>query len=96
MCLIRALRDCKQRSFTVSKKTPTVSKKTSPLFFSLSGYFLHWSGKTDPVQFKNLKKGFRTGALLNVIIGILQAASLLSDIGLSIEKIASKMAKFVS
>ena len=27
--LIRALRDCKQRSLTVSKKAPTVSKKTS-------------------------------------------------------------------
>ena len=32
--LIRALRDCKQRSLTVSKKTPTVSKKVSPLFIS--------------------------------------------------------------
>ena len=31
--LIRALRDCKRRSLTVSKKAPTVSKKTSP--FSL-------------------------------------------------------------
>ena len=29
--LIRALRDCKQRSSTVSKKAPTVSKKASPL-----------------------------------------------------------------
>ena len=30
--LIRALRDCKQRSLTVSKKAPTVNKKkTSPL-----------------------------------------------------------------
>ena len=29
--LIRALRDCKQRSLTVSKKAPTVSKKASPL-----------------------------------------------------------------
>ena len=28
--LIRALRDCKQRSLTVSKKAPTVSTKTSP------------------------------------------------------------------
>ena len=28
--LIRALRDCKQRSLTVSKKVPTVSKKASP------------------------------------------------------------------
>ena len=32
VCLRRALRDCKQRSLTVSKKTPTVSKKNS--FFS--------------------------------------------------------------
>ena len=31
--LIRSLRDCKQRSFTVSKKTPTVSKKASPIFW---------------------------------------------------------------
>ena len=30
--LIRALRDCKQRSLTVSKKAPTVSNKASPLF----------------------------------------------------------------
>ena len=29
MCLIRALRDCKQRSLTVSKKAPTVSRKAS-------------------------------------------------------------------
>ena len=28
--LIRALRDCKQRSLTVRKKAPTVSKKASP------------------------------------------------------------------
>ena len=28
--LIRTLKDCKQRSLTVSKKTPTVSKKASP------------------------------------------------------------------
>ena len=28
--LIRALTDCKQRSLTVSKKAPTVSKKASP------------------------------------------------------------------
>ena len=32
--LIRALRDCKQRSLTVSKKAPTVSKKASPNFLS--------------------------------------------------------------
>ena len=30
MRLIRALRDCKQRSSTVSKKAPTVSRKASP------------------------------------------------------------------
>ena len=29
--LIRALRNCKQRSLTVSKKAPTVSKKLPPL-----------------------------------------------------------------
>ena len=32
MRLIRALRDCKQRSLTVSKKAPTVGKKASPDF----------------------------------------------------------------
>ena len=31
MCVIRALRDCKQRSLTVSKKAPTVSKKLPPI-----------------------------------------------------------------
>ena len=30
MRLIRAFRDCKQRSLTVSKKAPTVSKRASP------------------------------------------------------------------
>ena len=30
VCLRRALRDCKQRSLTVSKKAPTVSKKLPP------------------------------------------------------------------
>ena len=34
--LIRALRDCKQRSLTVGKKAPTVSKKASPKQFSQS------------------------------------------------------------
>ena len=33
--LIRALRDCKQRSLTVSKKAPTVSKKLHPLILPL-------------------------------------------------------------
>ena len=36
--LIRALRNCKQRSLTVSKKAPTVSKKTPPNFY---GVFSH-------------------------------------------------------
>ena len=39
MRLLRALRDCKQRSLTVSKKAPTVSKKAWPLFFASHGYF---------------------------------------------------------
>ena len=41
------------------------------------------SGKTDPVQFKSLKRGFGTfekGAFLNVTMGVLQAALLLSSI----------------
>ena len=33
--LIRTLRDCKQRSLTVRKKAPTVSKKASPYFKSV-------------------------------------------------------------
>ena len=33
---IRALRDCKQRSSTVSKKTPTVSKQASPFMLCLT------------------------------------------------------------
>ena len=33
--LIRALRDCKQRSSTVSKKAPTASKKASPIIFTV-------------------------------------------------------------
>ena len=33
---IRALRDCKQRSLTVGRKAPTVSKKASPV---LNGFF---------------------------------------------------------
>ena len=36
---IRAVRDCKQRSLTVSKKAPTVSKKAPPVFFSRFGPF---------------------------------------------------------
>ena len=35
--LIRALRDCKQRSLTVSKKASTVSKKASPFLYSVAG-----------------------------------------------------------
>ena len=37
--LIRALRDCKQRSLTVSKKAPTVSKKLPPFLFPFSTDF---------------------------------------------------------
>ena len=36
--LVRALRDCKQRSLTVSKKAPTVSKKASPLVEALRAH----------------------------------------------------------
>ena len=44
MRLIRAFRDCKQRSSTVSKEAPTVSKKASPIssgfrtFLSVGGF----------------------------------------------------------
>ena len=43
--LTRALRDCKQRSSTVSKKASTVSKKASPFFFmrsSANDFFDLW------------------------------------------------------
>ena len=36
--LIRALRDCKQRGSTVSKKAPTVSKKASPQILGASNW----------------------------------------------------------
>ena len=36
--LIRALRDCKQRSLTVSKKAPTVSKKASPCSYTFTQF----------------------------------------------------------
>ena len=36
MRLIRALRDCKQRSLPVSRKARTVSKKTSPILHVLA------------------------------------------------------------
>ena len=39
--LIRALRDCKQRSSTVSKKTPTVSKKASPQINACENFCCH-------------------------------------------------------
>ena len=35
--LVRALRDCKQRSLTVSKKAPSVSRKTPPFFIFYFG-----------------------------------------------------------
>ena len=37
--LIRAWRDCKQRSLTVSKKAPTVSKKSFPQFKFLDNFY---------------------------------------------------------
>ena len=44
--LIRALRDCKQRSLTVSKKAPTVSKKASPLRYLFTPFFWRVCRKT--------------------------------------------------
>ena len=41
MCLISTYRDCKQRSSTVSKNAPTVSKRASPLLYSLGEPPLH-------------------------------------------------------
>ena len=48
MRVIRALRDCKQRSLTVSKKAPTVSKKASPDFKSLGLWASKMAAKPPP------------------------------------------------
>ena len=57
--LIRALRDCKQRSLTVSKQAPTVSKKASPVvlprlpgeIFPLEAFVKFQSVLVNPIQF---------------------------------------------
>ena len=55
--LIRALRECKQRSLAVSKKAPTVSKKASPIFIFLRGKFSRKLEKAVAVS------GIRSGVL---------------------------------
>ena len=52
--LIRALRDCKQRSPTVSKKAPTVSKKASPIFESFSSHLGSLWGGTPGITLESL------------------------------------------
>ena len=49
MRLLMALRDCKQRSSTVSKKAPTVSKKASPNSLCM-GFFLYFEGQRGPIH----------------------------------------------
>ena len=49
MCLIMALRDSKQRSFTVSKKAPTVNKKSFPRF---RAYFEGVSDTIGPLSLR--------------------------------------------
>ena len=51
--LIRALRDCKQRSLTVSKKAPTLSKKIPPLEYGQNGIF---SGYVSVQGYFNLRR----------------------------------------
>ena len=64
--LIRALRDCKQRSLTVSKKAPTVSKIASPNSQSPSSDF---SQKAESLSFPGTQTrmqiayGYRTARL---------------------------------
>ena len=50
---IRALRDCKQRSLTASKKAPTVSKKASP--FSSTPQDPHFSGIFTCLEFASFQ-----------------------------------------
>ena len=60
--LIRALRDCKQRSLTVSKKAPTVSKKASPEFVDFQPCRATASWLQSPCQHnkqRSRKKGWR-------------------------------------
>ena len=57
--LIRALRDCKQRSLTVSKEAPTVSKKASPNAFAPHGIVelsLHFSTLQPEIIVKLIPK----------------------------------------
>ena len=55
MRLIRALRDCKQRSLTVSKKAPTVSTKLPPIFIVF--------GPAPPHIFQHALKNAKTSCL---------------------------------
>ena len=63
-CLTSTLTDCKQRSSTVSKTAPTVSKKVSA-FFELSSFFQGFQGvggyRNLNLSFSHTfrKKGFR-------------------------------------
>ena len=71
MHLIRALRDCKQRSLTVSKKTPTVSNKKLSEDFSLLVAFLlvtfSWLFRGFFVAFSWLFRGPCFGQILRVL-----------------------------
>ena len=56
------------------------------------------SGKTDPVQFKSIQRGFKQGAVLNAKWAFckqLFSSQALNHMTLREKKIASKIAKFV-
>ena len=55
----RTLRDCKQRSLTVSKKTPTVSKQASP-FHGRQGTLQGVWGNRFRIEFEPISDQFRT------------------------------------
>ena len=57
--LIRALRDCKQRSLTVSKKAPTVSKEAPPLFKEVRVFKVKFEAKFHLARFPVSRIGAR-------------------------------------
>ena len=79
--LMRALRDCKQRSSTVSKKAPTVSKKASPL---LKGSLGERVSRASRISLESLWKivGFSVLLLLeNLLRTLLRSVRLHDPLG---------------
>ena len=72
--LIRALRDCEQRSWTVSKKAPTVSKKASPhakgvVLCQRTCFCLLSTFQAPPIKRSLLRTLPRTLSLLKTLTG---------------------------